>query len=406
MKKLVFFFLLIAYSTVSLPQERVRVMSYNLHNYPNNHDADFKKIINQINPDALVVVEMIQQSGVTPFLSNALSAEYTNAAVQIKETNSYGYDGNDCAFYYKSAILTLIEYKAISARTRVISKFTLVHNTTNDTLTIFGVHLKANDFTSDNVLNAQKRADAVQSLRSETSLYNGKTNYLVCGDFNIFSSSEVAFQKLIDTSSKGFFVDLFNISGDWAGNYQFANFCTYSTSDLDTRLDMILISKTLNDPGGIDYIPNSFKIFGNDDGNHFNKSITNGTNVWFLNDPSIGTSLKNASDHLPVYADFNFGVTTAVVSEKEIPTTFQLMQNYPNPFNPTTIITYEIPQRGYVKIMVFDSIGKQIETLVGAEKSAGRYELTFNAKDLPSGIYFYQIQTNGFTQTKKMILMK
>ena len=99
-------------------------------------------------------------------------------------------------------------------------------------------------------------------------------------------------------------------------------------------------------------------------------------------------------------------VIVNVQSNEKTPTEFAIYQNYPNPFNPTTMITYEIPQRSYVKIKIFDLIGKEIETLVNAEQETGRYELTFNAKDLPSGIYFYQIQTDEFTQTKKMILMK
>src|SRR3972149_1277790 len=101
MKKYIFLFLLIVFSTISLAQERVRLMSYNLHNYPNNQDVDFKKIVNQINPDALVVVEMIQQNGITQFLNNSLSTGYTYVPVQIKATNSSGNDGNDCSFYYK-----------------------------------------------------------------------------------------------------------------------------------------------------------------------------------------------------------------------------------------------------------------------------------------------------------------
>jgi endonuclease/exonuclease/phosphatase family metal-dependent hydrolase len=407
MKKLFFFFLLIVFSTVSLTQERVRVMSYNLHNYPNNQDADFKKIINQINPDALVVVEMIKQNGVTQFLSNALSQDFTSVPVQIKGTNSAGNDGNDCAFYYKSSILTLIEYNAISARTRVISKFKMVHNTTKDTLIIFGVHLKANSFTSDNIENAQKRADAVQSLRNETNLYNSRTNFLVCGDFNIFSSNEAAFQKLIDQTSSGYFIDMFNASGDWSGDPKFSTICTYSTANLNTRLDMILISQALKDPGGIDYVDGSFKIFGND-GAHFNRAVTTGTNTWFLNDPSIGVSLKNAFDHLPIYADFIFNGTTDVGSSQNFPVQFELMQNYPNPFNPSTVISYQLPAASYVTLKVYDVLGRELSTLINEIKQPGIYHTQFSnlSSNLSSGIYFYQLKADKNIQTKKMLLTK
>jgi hypothetical protein len=88
------------------------------------------------------------------------------------------------------------------------------------------------------------------------------------------------------------------------------------------------------------------------------------------------------------------------------PVQFQLDQNYPNPFNPSTKIKYSIPQSSNVVIKVFDILGNEIETLVNEEKSVGTYELTWYAENLPSGIYFYKLQTGSFVETKKMILMK
>lgn len=89
-----------------------------------------------------------------------------------------------------------------------------------------------------------------------------------------------------------------------------------------------------------------------------------------------------------------------------LPTTFDLSQNYPNPFNPSTIIKYQIPQNSFVNINVYDVLGNQIRNLVREEKAAGSYELKFDASNMPSGIYFYNIQAGAFSQTKKMILMK
>ena len=85
---------------------------------------------------------------------------------------------------------------------------------------------------------------------------------------------------------------------------------------------------------------------------------------------------------------------------------FQLSQNYPNPFNPSTKIKYSIPQSSNVIIKVFDVLGNEIETIVNEEKSAGEYEVEFNAVNLPSGIYFYKLHAGNFVETKKMILLK
>ena len=88
------------------------------------------------------------------------------------------------------------------------------------------------------------------------------------------------------------------------------------------------------------------------------------------------------------------------------PNNFQLSQNYPNPFNPSTKIKYSIPRTANVVIKVFDILGKEIETLVNEEKTAGTYELTWTIANQPSGVYFYRIQAGDFIQTKKMILLK
>lgn len=85
---------------------------------------------------------------------------------------------------------------------------------------------------------------------------------------------------------------------------------------------------------------------------------------------------------------------------------FTLLQNYPNPFNPITKIEYSIPHSSDVNIKVFNILGNEIITLVDEFKVAGEYELTFNADNLPSGVYFYRMVSEGFSQTNKMILLK
>ena len=85
---------------------------------------------------------------------------------------------------------------------------------------------------------------------------------------------------------------------------------------------------------------------------------------------------------------------------------FRLWQNYPNPFNPKTSIQYAISSRQFVTLKVYDVIGNEIAILVNGEKSEGIYEVTWNATDLPSGVYFYQLKVGEFISTKKMILIK
>ncbi|MFZ4591600.1 MAG: T9SS type A sorting domain-containing protein [Ignavibacteria bacterium] len=85
---------------------------------------------------------------------------------------------------------------------------------------------------------------------------------------------------------------------------------------------------------------------------------------------------------------------------------YSLKQNYPNPFNPATNIRYEIPKTGFVKLVVFDALGCERRTLVNEVKQAGNYSVDFIASELSSGIYFYKLESNGFSDIKKMMLIK
>ena len=85
---------------------------------------------------------------------------------------------------------------------------------------------------------------------------------------------------------------------------------------------------------------------------------------------------------------------------------FELKQNYPNPFNPSTRINFAIPNSSFVNLKVYDVIGNEIATLVSEEKQAGNYEIDFDATGLPGGIYFYQIKSGSFIETRKMTLLK
>jgi uncharacterized protein (TIGR03790 family) len=88
------------------------------------------------------------------------------------------------------------------------------------------------------------------------------------------------------------------------------------------------------------------------------------------------------------------------------PVEYSLEQNYPNPFNPTTQINYSIRETGLVQLKIYDILGKEIATLVNANKEAGNYSVDFNAAELPSGVYIYKLQAGYFISSKKMILIK
>ena len=85
---------------------------------------------------------------------------------------------------------------------------------------------------------------------------------------------------------------------------------------------------------------------------------------------------------------------------------FRLEQNYPNPFNPKTIINYELGNKNFVSVKVYDVLGNEVRTLVNENKPAGSYSIEFDGSDLSSGMYFYKLTTDSFNEVRKMILLK
>ena len=113
-------------------------------------------------------------------------------------------------------------------------------------------------------------------------------------------------------------------------------------------------------------------------------AITNGYGVYLLK-PGSSTDVKNSSS---------------------LPQSFELYQNYPNPFNPTTVISYQLSAFSHVTLKVYDVLGNEIKTLVNEYKPAGKHTINFDASKLASGVYFYQLKSGDYVNTKKLVLLK
>jgi len=103
--------------------------------------------------------------------------------------------------------------------------------------------------------------------------------------------------------------------------------------------------------------------------------------------------------------DINDGVT-GVEEDSGFPQGYVLNQNYPNPFNPTTEISFALPNASHVTLEVFNALGQKVATLVDEKKGAGSYQVRWDGAGFPSGVYFYRLETQGFTKTIKMLLVK
>ncbi|CAF3890354.1 unnamed protein product [Rotaria sp. Silwood1] len=119
----------------------------------------------------------------------------------------------------------------------------------------------------------------------------------------------------------------------------------------------------------------------------------------------VGTSISTDYD---IQQSLNFSPTilTGVGNNGSTVSDYSLSQNYPNPFNPVTNIRYSIPKDGNVTFKVYDMLGNEIGTYVNEVQKAGTYSVTFDGASLASGIYYYKLEANGFSDTKKMMLVK
>jgi len=164
------------------------------------------------------------------------------------------------------------------------------------------------------------------------------------------------------------------------------------------RMDKQISSETKNGEPVIDKIKRSRQI-------DIHKEERAKRNVLDLKNASKEEKDKIRMEDLAL-TTLDFRNQSGSAAEVSIPLLYRLEQNYPNPFNPSTKIVYSIPKTQYTILKVFDILGKEVKTLVNETKPAGIYEVEFDGSNLSSGIYFYKLETEGFIETKRMILIK
>ena len=168
----------------------------------------------------------------------------------------------------------------------------------------------------------------------------------------------------------------------------------------------MLVSGSLLTATDMDILTATYTSFGND-GNHFDIAINEGMNNAVPD--SVADALHEASDHLPVFADFVLK-GTSVKEENEQPKNFKLSQNYPNPFNPTTTISYSLSKTSEVSLKIYNLAGQHIRILVDGKQSSGQNYVVWDGRDrygfrVAAGIYIYELRTGEEAQARKMVLL-
>jgi len=148
-------------------------------------------------------------------------------------------------------------------------------------------------------------------------------------------------------------------------------------------------------------VPTAFAVNGFDLPDEGEIFLSNG----YAQDSALaGSSVKY--DGIRIATSWNSVITGVSIISSEIPSVYRLGQNYPNPFNPSTNFEFRIGDFGLVSLTIYNSAGEVIKSLINRELSPGIYHADWEASSYPSGVYFYKLTAKGFTETKKMILIK
>jgi len=298
------------------PGSALRICTYNVLNFPGStgsaREDDFQAVIDEIDPDVLVVQEMLSSSGQTQFLNNILNAGQpgTYAAAPFID----GYD-TDNSLFYKVATVDFLSQTAIETALRDINEYVLRpdgYSASGAEFRVYSAHLKAGSGGDDQT----KRLAECTILRNHTNALPSGSHFFLGADLNIRASTESAYQKLVgsEADNDGRFKDPINRPGNWHDVAAMVDIITQSprtlsfgggaTGGMDDRFDQLLISYATDDGEGIDYIAGSYDCYGNDGDVYparLNKSINDPENQAV--GPILGENLHQASDHLPVHLD-------------------------------------------------------------------------------------------------------
>ncbi|MEO0184983.1 MAG: endonuclease/exonuclease/phosphatase family protein, partial [candidate division WOR-3 bacterium] len=335
---------------------QLKIVTYNLLNFPNSMGYErmkyFRQVMDYIKLDVLVVQEMQSEFGMELFRDSVLN--YTENSFSSAPFND-GPDTDNALFYRRDKV-EYIDALYIPTAHRDIARYHLRMKDSKKDFYIFSVHLKADP--ECELIRFQEST----TLRNHLDSLTENAEYLVMGDFN-FYYNEAGYCKLVDsieTSPRGL-RDILSLSDIWHDNGEYTYAHTQSTRNeqlsdggagggLDDRFDLALCSPTFLDTAGLFLPSESYIVFGND-GKHFNKSINSGTN--YAVPSEVARALYYASDHLPVSVIIMDGyVSSSEVKELAI---------YPNPMrNQAYIKLPHLDDFQKARVIITNIIGQRV----------------------------------------------
>ena len=417
----VLFLFLVLFTNLNYGQTRIKAMMYNVLNYSDSEVSQNKTpflstILNEVNPDLLMVCEVVDEIGSNYLFENAIipfNEDFEKAPFEENQSGSYSLQQ---MVYYNSNKLIFEESRVITADTRDINQYTFKINTENAEINpirmeVFVTHLKASTGSS----NRQRRLNSIQSFVSYTNTIASDSYVLFAGDFNFYTSNEEGYQYLIDNRNPIIMIDPINrpaptFPDDGVDYFNYDNYdSTYfwnnssfsdihsqstrtsnsgliddngSTGGLDDRFDFIMMSENFNTSSDLFYVNDSYQVVGNN-GNCYNSQISN-SNCSGTYSQTLRNALIEFSDHLPIVM--------------EIETPENTLSTYT--LSKINFISSNITQ-DYLKIFLTDKLDKntiKIYTINGqlirikTPINSSENSLTIDVRHLSKGIYYLSHQ--------------
>ncbi len=416
--------LLIATLNGAFSQDTIKVMQYNLLNYGNytsyctstnnnisTKNASLKTIIDNTLPDIFTVNEMgAQNSLAIEILDNCLNVNGRTWYGKAGYTNNQNSDIVNMLFY-DTRKFTLKWQEVIANNLRDINVYHLYYNSPDisnlqDTayLTCIVAHLKAGSTSYDEDYRYQMSQAIMQYISGK----NKEWNYLLMGDFNVYTANEPAMQEILFYSNSIFrFNDPVNMLGSWNNNSYYAQYHTQSThtvndctasGGLDDRFDFILMSNYIKyGTAKIEYIPGTYKAYGQD-GQHFNQDINNPANN--VVSSLVADALYNMSDHLPVIMDMKISQTPAKINNNIAKTDFEIF--FQNPVNDNLSITVKNQTKTQLLVSIH-SLSGQLIVQTRINTTQGTCTHVVNTSKLSKGMYFLTISDEQGNVLQKKI---
>jgi len=392
-------------------QDTLTVMTYNLLGYgttghsslsPSSKNPHLKTIIKQILPDIFGANEIANNSLYCDnILVNVLNQDgrnYYKRANYSNVTNSTLVN----MLFYNSNKLEISNQYFINGGIRDMMLYKLYYKDPQpimDTLFLYVclVHLKAGSNASD-YASRNNETQAVMNFLNNLNLPSN-TNLLIMGDMNLYTSSEVAYQNLVNHSNTTIrFYDPINRPGGWSNDINFTDIHTQSTrlysepdggigGGLDDRFDHILMNANLiNGNNRMNYVSGSYYAFGND-GNRFNQSI-NSSNTAVSQ--TVANALYSMSDHLPVISKIYVSSPTSLSPNHHLPLQWHIT---PTDFT----FSSEKPLSG--EVIIYNSLGQ----IICSKTLCNELSFHFDLKELNKGVYMVQFNLNGKIESRKIV---